>query len=82
LAIASSQFRKVWLLRTASVFPHPLGHLGDVHTLLLYPVIASHRDVAPKLRERQGIRDNLVRISAGIEAFEDIQTDIDAALLG
>jgi cystathionine gamma-synthase/methionine-gamma-lyase len=60
----------------------PGTSLGDVHTLLLYPVIASHRDVAPKLRERQGIRDNLVRISAGIEAFEDIQTDIDAALLG
>jgi cystathionine beta-lyase/cystathionine gamma-synthase len=58
----------------------PGTSLGDVHTLLLYPVIASHRDVAPKLRERQGIRDNLVRISAGIEAFEDIQADLDAAL--
>jgi cystathionine gamma-synthase/methionine-gamma-lyase len=58
----------------------PGTSLGDVHTLLLYPVIASHRDVAPKMRERQGIRDNLVRISAGIEAFEDIQADIDAAL--
>ena len=58
----------------------PGTSLGDVHTLLLYPVIASHRDVAPKMRERQGIRDNLVRISAGIEAFEDIQADLDAAL--
>jgi cystathionine gamma-synthase/methionine-gamma-lyase len=58
----------------------PGTSLGDVHTLLLYPVIASHRDVAPKLRERQGIRDNLVRISAGIEAFEDIKADLDAAL--
>jgi cystathionine gamma-synthase/methionine-gamma-lyase len=58
----------------------PGSSLGDVHTLLLYPVIASHRDVAPKIRERQGIRDNLVRISAGIEAFEDIQADLDAAL--
>jgi cystathionine beta-lyase/cystathionine gamma-synthase len=58
----------------------PGTSLGDVHTLLLYPVIASHRDVAPKLRERQGIRDNLVRISAGIEALEDIKADLDAAL--
>ena len=58
----------------------PGTSLGDVHTLLLYPVISSHRDVAPKLRERQGIRDNLVRISAGIEALEDIQADLDAAL--
>jgi len=58
----------------------PGTSLGDVHTLLLYPVIASHRDVAPKLRERMGIRDNLVRISAGIEALEDIKADLDAAL--
>jgi cystathionine gamma-synthase/methionine-gamma-lyase len=58
----------------------PGTSLGDVHTLLLYPAIASHRDVAPKLRERQGIRDNLVRISAGIEALEDIKADLDAAL--
>ncbi len=59
----------------------PGTSLGDVHTLLLYPLIASHRDVAPKLRERQGIRDNLVRISAGIEALEDIRADLDAALM-
>jgi cystathionine gamma-synthase/methionine-gamma-lyase len=58
----------------------PGSSLGDVHTLLLYPLIASHRDVAPKVRLRQGIRDNLVRISAGIEAFEDIQADLDSAL--
>ncbi len=58
----------------------PGTSLGDVHTLVLYPVIASHRDVAPKLRERQGIRDNLVRISAGIEALDDIKADLDAAL--
>ncbi len=58
----------------------PGTSLGDVHTLLLYPVIASHRDVSPKLRERQGIRDNLVRISAGIEAVEDVMADLDAAL--
>ena len=58
----------------------PGTSLGDVHTLLLYPVIASHRDVSPKLRERQGIRDNLVRISAGIEALDDIKADLDAAL--
>lgn len=58
----------------------PGTSLGDVHTLLLYPLIASHRDVAPKLRARQGIHDNLVRISAGIEALDDIKADLDAAL--
>lgn len=54
--------------------------LGDVHTLLLYPAMASHRDIAPKQRERLGIRDNLVRLAIGIEAVDDIIGDLDQAL--
>ncbi len=54
--------------------------LGDVHSMMLYPVMSSHRDVAPKHRERMGIRDNLVRLSVGIEAAEDIIADLDQAL--
>jgi cystathionine beta-lyase/cystathionine gamma-synthase len=58
----------------------PATSLGDVHTMILYPAMASHRDLAPKHRERIGIRDNLVRISTGIEAIEDIITDLEQAL--
>lgn len=58
----------------------PGTSLGDVHTLLLYPLIASHRNVSPKMRERMGIRENLVRVAAGIEAAEDIMYDLDQAL--
>lgn len=58
----------------------PGTSLGDVHSLLLYPVMASHRNVSPKMRERVGIRDNLVRLAAGIEAPDDIIADLDAAL--
>jgi len=58
----------------------PGSSLGDVHTLVLYPLIASHRNVSPKMRERMGIRQNLVRIAAGIENVEDIKDDLDQAL--
>jgi cystathionine beta-lyase/cystathionine gamma-synthase len=54
--------------------------LGDVHSMVLYPAMASHRDVSPKQRERVGIRGNLVRVSAGIEAAEDIIADLEQAL--
>lgn len=54
--------------------------LGDVHTMMLYPVMSSHREISPKHRERMGIRDNLVRLSVGIEAPEDIIEDLDRAL--
>jgi cystathionine beta-lyase/cystathionine gamma-synthase len=58
----------------------PGTSLGDVHTLLLYPVMASHRDVAPRVRERMGIRENLVRVSLGIESVDDIIADFDQAI--
>lgn len=56
--------------------------LGDVHTMMLYPPISSHRDIAPKQRQRMGIRENLVRLSVGIENVEDILADLDQALAG
>ena len=54
--------------------------LGDVHSLILYPVMSSHREVPPAQRERLGIRDNLLRLSVGIEAVEDIIADLAQAL--
>jgi cystathionine gamma-synthase/methionine-gamma-lyase len=54
--------------------------LGDVHSLLLYPAMASHRDLSPKQRERLGIGDGLVRLCCGIEAVEDIIADLGQAL--
>lgn len=56
--------------------------LGDVHTLMLYPAMASHRDLSPKQRERVGIRDNLVRLSVGIEDTSDVIADLEQALRG
>lgn len=53
--------------------------LGDVHSMMLYPVMSSHREISPKHRERMGIRDSLVRMSVGIEAPEDIIADLEQA---
>lgn len=54
--------------------------LGDVHSMILYPVMSSHREISPKQRQRMGIKDNLLRLSVGIEAVEDIIADLDQAL--
>lgn len=54
--------------------------LGDVHTMVLYPAMSSHRELSPKHRQRMGIRDNLIRLSVGIEAPEDILSDLEQAL--
>ncbi len=59
----------------------PATSVGDVHSMILYPRMASHRDLSPRQRERMGIRDSLVRLSVGIEAVDDIVLDLEQALL-
>lgn len=54
--------------------------LGDVHSLICYPAASSHRELSPKHRARLGIGDNLVRLSVGIEAAEDLIGDLGRAL--
>jgi cystathionine gamma-synthase len=58
----------------------PATSLGDVHSMMLYPAMSSHRELSPKHRERMGISDGMVRLSVGIEAVEDIIADLDQAL--
>jgi cystathionine gamma-synthase/methionine-gamma-lyase len=60
----------------------PATSVGDVHSMILYPFMSSHREVSPKHRERMGIRENLVRLSVGIEAEGDIVADLEQALVG
>ena len=54
--------------------------LGDCFSLVLYPVIASHRGLTPEERRARGIHDNVVRFSAGLEDPADLLADFDQAL--
>jgi cystathionine beta-lyase/cystathionine gamma-synthase len=58
----------------------PATSLGDVHTMILYPPMSSHREISPKHRQRMGIGENFLRLSVGIEAPEDIIEDLSQAL--
>jgi cystathionine gamma-synthase/methionine-gamma-lyase len=58
----------------------PATTLGDIYSLVLHPATSSHRSLTPEERARVGISDGLVRLSAGIEAAEDILADLEQAL--
>jgi cystathionine gamma-synthase/methionine-gamma-lyase len=58
----------------------PATSLGDVYSLVTAPLLSSHRDLSPEQRAERGIGDGLVRLSVGIEAVEDLRSDLDAAL--
>lgn len=54
--------------------------LGDIYTLAIHPATSSHRELSPSRRERLGVKENLIRISCGIEHPEDIISDLEQAL--
>lgn len=60
----------------------PATTLGDIYTLVLHPATSSHRSLTPEARAQIGINDGLVRLSAGIEAVDDIIADLAQALNG
>src|SRR5271163_1463234 len=55
--------------------------LGGVETLISLPAQMTHASMPPEVRERAGITDGLIRLSVGIEDVEDINADLDQALL-
>lgn len=54
--------------------------LGGTESLAEHPASMTHLDVEPDDRKRLGITDGLVRISVGVEHFEDLIADIEQAL--
>jgi methionine-gamma-lyase len=54
--------------------------LGDAETLIQHPATMTHAVVPQAERERMGINDSLLRISVGLEAWEDIWEDLQQAL--
>ena len=58
----------------------PVTTLGDVYSMVLYPVVSTHRTLSPQEREASGIGDGLVRLSTGIEDVADLIEDLDQAL--
>lgn len=56
--------------------------LGGVESLITYPVLQTHADVPEKQRTSKGINGKLLRLSVGLESFEDLKADLDAALGG
>ncbi|MBD2387943.1 cystathionine gamma-synthase [Cylindrospermum sp. FACHB-282] len=54
--------------------------LGGVESLLCYPAKMTHGSLPPTERLKRGIKDNLVRLSVGIEHSLDLQADLENAL--
>jgi cystathionine beta-lyase/cystathionine gamma-synthase len=54
--------------------------LGGVESLVSIPVLTSHAMISAEQREKMGVNEQMVRLSVGIEAVEDLIEDLDRAL--
>ena len=54
--------------------------LGGTESLAEHPATMTHADIEPDDRERLGITEGLVRISVGVEHYEDLIADLEQAL--
>jgi len=59
----------------------PSMSLAGVESTIIQPSLTSHALLSAAERERQGIADNLLRLSVGLENKEDILNDIEQALI-
>jgi cystathionine gamma-lyase/cystathionine beta-lyase/cystathionine gamma-lyase/homocysteine desulfhydrase len=75
LTNANNMLRKVRVCSLAE-------SLGGVETLISHPATMTHAGIGEEGRRKIGITDGMVRISVGIEDFEDILADLDQALAG
>ncbi|MCW0953860.1 PLP-dependent aspartate aminotransferase family protein [Weissella ceti] len=54
--------------------------LGGVESLIEVPAVMTHASIPSEIRRENGISDELVRISVGIEHIDDLQADLAKAL--
>jgi cystathionine gamma-synthase len=54
--------------------------LGGVESLVAHPATMTHAAMSAEARAKAGISDGLLRLSVGIEALQDLQADLAAAL--
>lgn len=54
--------------------------LGGVETLMTYPMTQTHADVPEEERDSKGINDCLLRLSIGLEDYEDLINDFQQAM--
>ena len=56
------------------------ANLGDVKTIITHPASTSHGRLTEQHRRAAGIRQNLVRVAAGLEHLDDLKADLSRGL--
>ena len=66
-------------INSVKLFSH-LANIGDSKSLVIHPATTTHQQLTAEEQKTTGVTDDYVRLSVGIEDFEDIKDDLDQAL--
>jgi O-succinylhomoserine sulfhydrylase len=56
------------------------NNLGDAKSLVTHPATTTHYKIGPEARAQLGISDGMLRLSVGLEAFDDLAADLETGL--
>ncbi|MHC4125355.1 MAG: PLP-dependent transferase, partial [Planctomycetota bacterium] len=57
-----------------------LANLGDAKTLVIHPASTIFHEFSAAEKQKMGVTEDMIRVSVGIENFEDIRADFEQAL--
>lgn len=57
-----------------------LANVGDAKTLVIHPASTTHQQLSAADQEAAGVKPSMIRVSVGIEAYDDIQADFEQAI--
>jgi O-succinylhomoserine sulfhydrylase len=72
--------KAAWKLIDATSLFSITANLGDVKSTITHPATTTHHRLTDAERAEAGITDELVRLSVGHEAVDDLIKDLDSAL--
>ena len=58
------------------------ANLGDTKTTITHPASTTHGRISPEARTEAGITEGLLRVAVGLEAVDDLETDLRRGLSG
>ena len=56
-----------------------LANIGDTKSLIIHPASTTHQQLTAEEQASTGVTQDLVRLSVGIEALEDLKADLEQA---
>lgn len=57
-----------------------VANVGDAKSLIIHPASTTHQQLTPEDLVKSGVTEDLIRLSVGLEAVEDLQAALDKVL--